>query len=157
MKGDELMKDLEKDQLKSEIPSFRVGDTIKVSMKIIEGEKERIQAFIGTVIARKGKGLSETISLHRVSYGEGMERVFYLHSPRITKIEVVKHGDVRKSKLYYLRGTSGKSAKVEEKIGGRAKKEEAAPQQEERPLDKVKLPEMESENAKQPVTPSAKK
>lgn len=113
-----LMEELEKEQLKSEVPEFCVGDTVKVSIRIIEGEKERLQVFQGTVIARKGRGLSETFSLHRVSYGEGMERVFYLHSPRIAKIDVVKRGDVRRSKLYYLRGMTGKAANVEEKIGG---------------------------------------
>lgn len=116
---DALIEDFENEQLKQEIPEFRIGDTIRVSTKIIEGEKERIQVFQGTVIARKGRGLSETFSLHRVSYGEGMERVFYLHSPRIVKIQVVKHGDTRRAKLYNLRGKTGKAAKVKEKIGVR--------------------------------------
>jgi large subunit ribosomal protein L19 len=115
---DELIKDFEKEGMKKEIPAFQVGDTVRVLIRIIEAEKERVQAFQGTVIARKGKGLSETFSLHRVSYGEGMERVFFLHSPRIANIEVVKRGDVRRSKLYYLRGKKGKAAKVREKIGG---------------------------------------
>lgn len=107
-----LIQKLEKAQQKSEICDFRVGDTIRVHTRIIEGEKERIQVFTGTVIARKGSGLSETFSLHRVAYGEGMERVFLLHSPRIAKIERTKEGAVRRSKLYYLRGTSGKASKV---------------------------------------------
>src|SRR4029079_16427930 len=94
-----------------------VGDTIRVHTRIIEGEKERIQVFTGTVIARKGSGLSETFSVHRVAYGEGMERVFLLHSPRISKIEVIKEGHVRRSKLYYLRGTSGKKSKIKARIG----------------------------------------
>src|SRR4029079_449978 len=94
-----------------------VGDTIRVHTRIIEGEKERIQVFTGTVIARKGTGLSETFSVHRVAYGEGMERVFLLHSPRIAKMEVIKEGHVRRSKLYYLRGTSGKASKVKARIG----------------------------------------
>jgi large subunit ribosomal protein L19 len=117
-----LIEEIEEEALKKDLPEFNVGDTIRVSTKIIEGEKERIQVFQGTVIARKGKGLSETVSLHRVSYGEGMERVFNIHSPRIVKIEVVKKGDVRRSKLYYLRGTTGKAAKVQEKIGDSKKK-----------------------------------
>jgi large subunit ribosomal protein L19 len=108
-------------QLKEEIPEFEIGDTVRVSTRIVEGEKERVQVFQGTVIARKGKGLSETFSLHRVSYGEGMERIFYLHSPRIVKIQVVKKGDVRRAKLYYLRGKTGKQAKVREKIGAAKK------------------------------------
>lgn len=107
---------LEKTQLKKDIPDFRVGDTIKVHTRIIEGEKERIQIFMGTVIARSGGGLSETFSLHRVAYGEGMERVFPLHSPRIAMIEVVRQGQVRRAKLYYLRGTSGKKAKVRARV-----------------------------------------
>ena len=116
---DALIDAYDHDQLKEEIPEFEIGDTIRISTRIIEGEKERVQVFQGTVISRKGRGLSETFSLHRVSYGEGMERVFYLHSPRIVKVEVVKKGDVRRSKLYYLRGKTGKKAKVKEKIGGK--------------------------------------
>jgi large subunit ribosomal protein L19 len=112
-----IIEKLEKDQLKKNIPNFRVGDTVKVHTRIIEGEKERIQVFTGTVIARKGTGLAETFSVHRVAYGEGMERVFPLHSPRISKIEVVKEGHVRRSKLYYLRGTSGKKSKVRGRMG----------------------------------------
>lgn len=119
----EVIKEFESAQLKQDMPEFAIGDTVRVSTRIIEGEKERIQIFQGTVIARKGGGISETFSLHRVSYGEGMERVFYLHSPRIAKIEVVKKGDVRRSKLYYLRGTSGKAAKIKEKLGFKSKKQ----------------------------------
>ncbi len=118
MKQCQLIQALEQPQLKQNIPSFRVGDTISVYTRIIEGEKERIQVFTGTVIARKGSGLSETISLYRVSYGSGMERVFLVHSPRISKIEVTRAGKVRKSKLYYLRGAFGKAAKVKELLGG---------------------------------------
>ncbi|NGX55642.1 MAG: 50S ribosomal protein L19 [Chlamydiae bacterium] len=117
-----IIEELEKEQLKEAVPEFDIGDTLRISTRIIEGEKERVQVVQGTVIARKGSGLSETFSIHRISYGEGMERVFYLHSPRISNIEVVKRGDVRRAKLYYLRGTSGKAAKVKEKIGRRVKK-----------------------------------
>lgn len=112
-----VVKTIENKQLKSETGEFRVGDSIRVHTRIVEGEKERIQVFTGTVIARKGTGLSETFSVHRVAYGEGMERVFILHSPRITKIEVIKDGQVRRGKLYYLRGTSGKKSKVKARIG----------------------------------------
>lgn len=111
-----LIQKLEERQLKKEIPNFTVGDTVKVHTKIVEGEKERVQIFQGTVIARKGAGLSETFSVHRVAYGEGMERVFPLHSPRVSKIEIIKRGLVRRAKLYYLRGTSGKKAKVKGSI-----------------------------------------
>ena len=116
-----LIDKLEKQQLKATLPAFCVGDTVRVSLRIIEGDKERLQMFTGTVIARTGSGLSETFSLHRVAYGEGMERVFMLHSPRIAKIEVMKEGDVRRAKLYYLRGTSGKAAKVKGRYGVRRK------------------------------------
>lgn len=117
MKQCQIIQQLEAGLFKSNIPDFRVGDTISVHTRIIEGEKERLQVFTGTVIARKGSALSETFSIYRVSYGSGMERVFLLHSPRIAKIEVVKLGSVRKGKLYYLRGVSGKAAKVKEKLG----------------------------------------
>lgn len=120
-----VVQKLEKKQLKKNITPFRIGDTVRVHTRIIEGEKERIQMFTGTVIARKGTGLSETFSVYRVAYGEGMERVFLLHSPRIAKIEVMKEGHVRRSKLYYLRGTSGKKSKVKARIGKRSKAEES--------------------------------
>ncbi len=112
-----LIQKLEKKQMKKNAGNFHVGDTIRIHTRIIEGDKERLQVFTGTVIARKGRGLSETFSVHRVAYGEGMERVFPLHSPRIAKIEVVKEGHVRRGKLYYLRGTSGKAAKVRGRVG----------------------------------------
>lgn len=118
MSKKQIIQKLEEKQLKKDLPDFRVGDTVRVHTRIIEGDKERIQMFMGTVIARKGTGLGETFSVHRVAYGEGMERVFPLHSPRIAEIEVMREGDVRRSKLYYLRGTSGKKAKVKSKIGG---------------------------------------
>lgn len=111
-----LLEEIESTQLKQDIPNFQVGDTIKVHIRIIEGEKERVQIFTGTVIARKGTGVSESFSLYRVAYGAGMERVFPLHSPRIAKIEVVSAGKVRRAKLYYLRGAMGKAAKVKGKI-----------------------------------------
>jgi large subunit ribosomal protein L19 len=119
----QLIQRLEKRQMKEAIPSFSVGDTIKVHTRIIEGEKERTQIFTGTVIARKGSGLSETFALHRVAYGEGMERVFPLHSPRISKIELSKKGEVRRAKLYYLRGTKGKKAKVKGSVAVVSSKE----------------------------------
>lgn len=121
-----VVQKLENEQLKKTIAHFSVGDTVRVHTRIIEGEKERVQVFMGTVIARRGSGLAETFSVHRVAYGEGMERVFLVHSPRITKIEVMKEGDVRRSKLYYLRGTSGKASKVKARIGGKRVKAVAA-------------------------------
>ena len=123
----QLIQAIEEEQLKKNIPAFRVGDTLSVHTRIIEGEKERVQVFTGTVIARRGCGLSETVALYRVSYGAGMERVFTLHSPRIAKVEVMRTGKVRKGKLYYLRGSSGKKSKVKEHIGPNAA--QAAPQE----------------------------
>lgn len=109
-----VIEELEKEYMKSEVPKFNIGDTIRVNTRIIEGEKERLQAFMGTVVAKKGKGLSETFTLYRTAYGSSMDRVFLIHSPRIASIEVVRSGKVRRAKLYYLRGRSGKSAKVRE-------------------------------------------
>jgi large subunit ribosomal protein L19 len=117
MRQCQIIQEIEAPQLKTNLPDFKVGDTICVHQRIIEGNKERIQQFSGTVIARKGGGLSETFSLYRFSYGAGIERVFLLHSPKIAKIEVVRTGKVRKSKLYYLRGSSGRASKVQEHIG----------------------------------------
>lgn len=113
---DALIETINEEHLKQNLPEFGIGDTLRVSTRIIEGDKERLQVFQGTVIARKGRGLSETFSLHRVSYGEGMERVFYLHSPRIADIQVVKQGDVSRAKLYYMRGATGKRAKFKRKL-----------------------------------------
>jgi large subunit ribosomal protein L19 len=118
-----IIQKLEKRQMKTNIPSFSVGDTVKVHTRIIEGEKERTQIFTGTVIAKKGSGLSETFTLHRVAYGEGMERVFPLHSPRISRIELAKRGRVRRAKLYYLKGTKGKQAKVKGSVAVISEKE----------------------------------
>lgn len=119
MKQCQVIEKIEASQKKKSLPSFRVGDTVNVHMRIIEGEKERIQMFSGTVIARRGSGLSATFSLYRFSYGAGVERVFLLNSPKIAKIEIAKMGKVRKSKLYYLRGSSGKASKVKENIAGK--------------------------------------
>ncbi|MCF7852955.1 MAG: 50S ribosomal protein L19 [Simkaniaceae bacterium] len=112
-----LIEAIEAEQLKKEIPEFRIGDNLKISFKIIEGGKERIQSLTGTVVARKGSGLSENITLYRTAYGSAMERVFMLHSPRITDIAVVRKGKVRRSKLYYICGVMGKASKVKERIG----------------------------------------
>jgi large subunit ribosomal protein L19 len=112
-----LIESIEQVQLKKDIPDFAIGDTIKVMFKIVEGDKERLQAFSGLVIARKGSGLSENVVLYRTAYGSAMERVFMLNSPRVGKIEVVRRGKVRRSKLYYVCGAKGKAAKVKEKIG----------------------------------------
>lgn len=109
-----IIEQIEKENLKSSVPSFNVGDTVKVSFKVIEGTKERIQAFEGIVIARKSSGIRETFTVRRVSYGIGVERTFPLHSPKVADIKVVRRGKVRRAKLYYLRDLTGKAAKVEE-------------------------------------------
>lgn len=101
---------IEAEQFKTDRPEFRVGDTVKVHTRVIEGEKERIQIYSGIVIGRKGTGLNSAFTVRRVSYGEGVERVFPLHSPRIAKIEVERQGSVRRAKLNYLRNRKGKSA-----------------------------------------------
>ncbi|MCX5784657.1 MAG: 50S ribosomal protein L19 [Elusimicrobia bacterium] len=102
--------------LKKEKFNFRTGDTVKVHTKVVEGESERIQVFDGVVISRRGSGIAETITVRKISYGVGVERIFPINSPRIDKIEVVKAGKVRRSKIYYLRELAGKSARLEENI-----------------------------------------
>lgn len=110
-----VIKSLEGKQLKQDVPDFTPGDTVRVHVRIIEGDKERIQIFQGTVIARNGGGIGESFTVRKVSAGVGVERVFPLHSPNIAKIEMTKHGKVRRSKLYYLRGLKGKKTRIEEK------------------------------------------
>lgn len=111
-----IIRSIEERYKRSDIPDFKPGDTIKVHVKVKEGDKERIQVFEGIVIARRGGGLRETFTVRKISFGVGVERVFPLHSPVIEKIEVVRRGDVRRAKLYYLRGKKGKEAKVKEKM-----------------------------------------
>jgi large subunit ribosomal protein L19 len=109
-----LIESLEKEQIKEDIDDFSVGDRVRVHIRVVEGEKERIQAFEGTVIARKHSGMNETFTIRRVSYGEGVERIFPLNSPGIDRIEVLTRGSVRRAKLYYLRGKSGKGSRIKE-------------------------------------------
>ncbi len=111
-----VIDELEKQYLKSEVPDVNPGDTVKVFVKIVEGNKERIQAFEGTVIKKHGAGLNKTITVRKVFQGVGVERVFLIHSPRIDKINVLRRGDVKRSKLYYLRERSGKATRIKEKI-----------------------------------------
>lgn len=112
----DALKLIVEDSLKKEMPEFEIGDTIKVDVNIREGERERIQVFEGTVIARKGSGVSETFTVRRVSYGVGVERVFPVHSPNVKGVSIVRKGHVRRAKLYYLRDRVGKAAKVKEQI-----------------------------------------
>ena len=112
----DIIKEIESAQLKAEAPQFNVGDTVRVSAKIKEGNRERIQMFEGTVIAMKHGGISETFTVRRVSYGCGVERVFPIHSPNVVSVEVLRHGHVRRAKLYYLRDRVGKAARIKEKL-----------------------------------------
>ena len=112
----DLIKELNKEQLARELPTVKIGDTVRVHVKVKEGSRERIQIFEGTVIAKKHGGIEETITVRRLSYGVGVEKVFPVYSPSIDTIEVVRSGAVRRAKLYYLRGRVGKSAKIKEKL-----------------------------------------
>ena len=112
----DLIKELNKETLQKEMTNVQVGDTIRVHVKVKEGSRERIQVFEGTVIAKKHGGIEETITVRRISYGVGVEKVFPVHSPSIDHIEIVRNGKVRRAKLYYLRDRVGKGAKVKEKL-----------------------------------------
>lgn len=110
-----IIAEIEREYMKSDIPQFNVGDTVRVSVKVKEGNRERIQAFEGIVIAKKNGSVRESFTVRRISFGVGIERTFPLHSPRVTDISVIKRGRVRRAKLYYLRNLSGKAAKIQEK------------------------------------------
>ena len=110
----DIIRSIEQEQLRSDIPDFRPGDTVRVDVKVVEGNKERIQAFEGVVIKRRGTGLSETFTVRRVAYGVAVERCFPIHSPRVDRIAVVRHGKVRRAKLYYMRNLFGKAARIKE-------------------------------------------
>lgn len=111
----EIIRAIESEQLKKDLPKFNVGDTLRVMVKVVEGDRERLQAFEGICIAKRNDSIRETFTLRRVSYGIGVERTFPLHSPRLDKITVLRRGKVRRAKLYYLRNLSGKAAKIKEK------------------------------------------
>ena len=117
-----IIETLEKEQLRNDIPEFRPGDTVRVHTKVIEGKTERIQVFEGIVIARKNSGVRESFKVRRISYGVGVERTFLVHSPRLAKIEVKRSGAVRRAKLFYLRGLSGKAARIKEMKINQSKK-----------------------------------
>ena len=110
-----IIETLEKEPLRNDIPEYRPGDTVRVHVKVVEGKNERIQMYEGVVIARKNAGLRETFTVRRISYGVGVERTFLVHSPRLEKIEVRRRGIVRRAKLFYLRGLSGKAARIKER------------------------------------------
>jgi large subunit ribosomal protein L19 len=111
-----LIDAIEREQLKTETPDFKPGDTVRVHVKVIEGEKERIQAFEGVVLRKSGGGNRETFTVRKISYGVGVERTFPIHSPRLDRIDVLTRGQVRRAKLYYLRKLSGKAARIEEEV-----------------------------------------
>jgi large subunit ribosomal protein L19 len=110
----QIIRELEREQLREGLPKFSIGDTVRVFVKVVEGSRERLQAFEGTVMAKRNGGIRETFTVRRMSYGIGVERTFPLHSPRLDRIEVIRRGKVRRAKLYYLRGLSGKAAKIKE-------------------------------------------
>jgi large subunit ribosomal protein L19 len=110
----EIIRSIEQAQLRTDLPSFNVGDTLRVFVKVVEGSRERLQAFEGTVIAKRNGSSRETFTVRRISYGIGVERTFPLHSPRVDHIEVIRRGKVRRAKLYYLRNLQGKAAKIKE-------------------------------------------
>lgn len=114
MSNNVLIDAITKDQLRTDLPSFRTGDTLKVHVRIVEGTRERIQVFEGVVIKRRGGGISETFTVRKISYGVGVERTFPIHTPKIEKIEVLRRGKVRRAKLYYLRSLRGKAARIKE-------------------------------------------
>lgn len=111
----DIIRAIEKEQMKKDIPQFNVGDTVRVFVKVVEGTRERLQAFEGTVIQKKHGGLRETFTVRRLSYGVGVERVFPIHSPKVDRIEVIRRGKVRRAKLFYLRDRVGKAARVKER------------------------------------------
>lgn len=113
----DLLKVMTEGQIKSDFPDIKIGDTVRVSVRITEGTRERLQAFEGTVIAMRGSGVSKTFTVRRISYGIGVERVFPVNSPNVADVKVIRHGKVRRSKLYYLRDRVGKAAKVKNSIG----------------------------------------
>ena len=112
----DIIRELEKEQLRSDLPKLEIGDTVRVYVKVVEGHRERLQNFEGIVIKMQGGGIRKTFTVRRISYGVGVERTFPYHSPRIGRIEVVRHGVVRRAKLYYLRERTGKAAKIKERI-----------------------------------------
>lgn len=112
----DIIRAIDKEQLKTEPQNFEIGDYVRVHLKIVEGSRERVQVFEGTIISRRGEGLRESFTVRRVSYGVGVERVFPVHSPRVINVEIVRKGKVRRAKLYYLRSRVGKSARIREKF-----------------------------------------
>ena len=142
--SEQLLQKAAESSMKKDIPNFKIGDTVKVHVRIVEGEKERVQMFIGTVIARRGGGISETFTVRRIVNNEGVERIFPLHSPKVADIEVVRGGKVRRAKLHYLRDRVGKSTRLKEiRLPSKAQKAAA----ETRNNDDIDDPELLEETA----------
>ena len=116
MSSNPILDALEKEQIRTDIPDFKAGDSVRVEVKVVEGDKTRLQAFEGNVIAKRNRGLNSSFTVRKISSGEGVERVFQTHSPLISSITVTRRGDVRRAKLYYLRDRSGKAARIREKV-----------------------------------------
>lgn len=141
----DIIKSIEHEQLKSKIPVLNVGDTVKVHVRIKEGNRERIQIFEGIIIKKQGGGVNETFTVRRISYGVGVEKTFLLHAPSVEKVEVVRVGKARRAKLYYLRDRVGKAAKTKEKIGARIETKEISLKEEvtETPVEAEKVENVE--------------
>jgi len=140
----DIVKSIEHEQLKNKIPVLNIGDTVRVHVKIKEGNRERIQVFEGIIIKKQGGGLNETFTVRRISYGVGVEKTFLVHSPLVEKVEVVRVGKARRAKLYYLRDRVGKAAKTKEKIGARIETKEVSVKEdlvEEAAVEEVAAPE----------------
>ncbi len=133
----DILKSIEHEQLKNKIPELRIGDTVKVHVRIKEGNKERIQVFEGIIIKKQGGGVNATFTVRRISYGVGVEKTFLVHSPMVEKVEVVRVGKARRAKLYYLRDRVGKAAKTKEKIGARIEDREIVIKEEVVPGESV--------------------
>ncbi len=117
-----IIEQIEKEQMRSDVPAFDAGDTVRVSVRVVEGDKERLQAYEGVVIAKRNRGLHSAFTVRKISSGQGVERVFQTHSPLISSIEVTRRGKVRRAKLYYLRALTGKAARITEKLASKADK-----------------------------------
>ena len=152
----DIIKSIEHEQMKSKIPYLKVGDTVKVHVRVKEGNRERIQVFEGIVIKKQGGGVNETFTVRRISYGVGVEKTFLIHSPAVEKVEVIRVGKARRAKLFYLRDRLGKSAKTKEKVGARIETKELTIKEElvEEPVEEVKeeaIPEVAQEAIKEEV------
>lgn len=151
----QIITDYEKAMLRTDIPDFKPGDRLRVSLRIVEGDKERLQDFEGDCIRRKGSGITETVTLRKVNYGVGIERIIPLHSPRVDKIKVVRYGRVRRAKLYYIRDLRGKAARIKERnmwgVGAEGKKKgKATTAKQEKPAEQP-IPTEQSLPTEQPV------